>query len=297
MNNTYVYVYLDSRKPGNFQFENYSFNFEPFYVGKGVKTRYLDHVKKAVNRSKKDPNPFKRGKIQHILKEGLSPIIFFTSFGLSDEEACLEEIRLIQLIGRANKNLGPLTNLTDGGDTMAGFEFKKESLQKMSRNKTGSKNSMFGKHHSEESNRSNSEKHKKYFEDPSHREASSRVMKKYYSSPENRKKVSERKKNTAWVNNSLEDRSITLSELENYIKNGWIRGRMYVERIVVSTEAQKEIIKLYQDEGKSVAEIQKITGIKKIKKILINNKVPLRSRSKSTQIGWNKRKKVENVNS
>jgi len=34
MNKYYVYVYLDSRKPGKYKYGEYEFDYEPFYVGK-----------------------------------------------------------------------------------------------------------------------------------------------------------------------------------------------------------------------------------------------------------------------
>jgi len=35
----YVYIYLDTRKPGNFIYDDMLFNFEPFYVGQGKNNR------------------------------------------------------------------------------------------------------------------------------------------------------------------------------------------------------------------------------------------------------------------
>ena len=56
----YVYVYLNPLKKGNFSFlENcigISFDYEPFYIGRGKNNRYLDHIKESKKHSdfKKD---------------------------------------------------------------------------------------------------------------------------------------------------------------------------------------------------------------------------------------------------
>ena len=41
---SYVYVYLDPRKPGKFIYNDFSFEFEPFYVGKGYGDRAFGHL-------------------------------------------------------------------------------------------------------------------------------------------------------------------------------------------------------------------------------------------------------------
>jgi len=47
-NRFYVYVYLDPRKPGNYTYGDYHFDYEPFYVGKGCDDRLNDHLKKLL---------------------------------------------------------------------------------------------------------------------------------------------------------------------------------------------------------------------------------------------------------
>lgn len=64
MSNSYVYIYLDPRKPGKFNYIGYNFEFEPFYVGKGTKSRIIRHLKEV------DRNPLKVNKISKIKKEG-----------------------------------------------------------------------------------------------------------------------------------------------------------------------------------------------------------------------------------
>lgn len=60
------------------------------------------------------------------------------------EEACSIEKYLIAFWGRKNLRLGPLTNLTDGGDTTEGYKHTEDSKEKIS-------NSLIGFKHSEES--------------------------------------------------------------------------------------------------------------------------------------------------
>lgn len=78
------------------------------------------------------------------------------------EEACKLEIELISKYGRKDKGLGPLVNMTDGGEGSNGMsEESKKSISeklKVSRlginnpmyGKTGSLNPFFGKKHSKE---------------------------------------------------------------------------------------------------------------------------------------------------
>jgi len=77
-------------------------NGEPFYVGKGNNKR-CDSKKGRSNWWLKTVNKYGYDVI--LLEENLT-----------EEEAFKEEIYWIYRIGRRDKGLGPLVNLTDGGD-------------------------------------------------------------------------------------------------------------------------------------------------------------------------------------
>ena len=59
--NSYVYVYLDTRKPGIFIYDELKFEYEPFYVGKGYGNRAYEHIDE-----KRIINTLKSGKIKKI---------------------------------------------------------------------------------------------------------------------------------------------------------------------------------------------------------------------------------------
>ena len=103
---SYVYALIDPR------------NALPFYIGKGKGTRAQWHLHE--NSHKYCPNKFKQAVIAKIRQEGLQPSIEILVSDVSDEEASQEEIRLIARWGRRDKNIGILTNLTDGGEGVAG---------------------------------------------------------------------------------------------------------------------------------------------------------------------------------
>lgn len=116
-NEFYVYIYLDTRKHGKYQYGEYCFDYEPFYVGKGIKERCLDHIKEAkdyLERNIKIYNKYKIGKINKIIKEtGKNPIIIKVKENLLEQESFELESLLIKMIGI--KGIGSLTNLSNGG--------------------------------------------------------------------------------------------------------------------------------------------------------------------------------------
>lgn len=113
MENYYVYVFLDSLKPGYFVYEDLEFEYEPFYIGKGINNRINDSFKEG---NYYNHQTYKSRRINSIIKNGGDVLRYKIYENLTNEESCLFEIQTIKKIGRKNLNLGPLTNLTDGGD-------------------------------------------------------------------------------------------------------------------------------------------------------------------------------------
>ena len=129
-NRFYTYIYLDPRKKGGFTYGKYVFKYEPFYVGKGSYDQYKYHLREAINRNKSSSNKHKFYKIKKILKENLEPIILKVEEGLKEQESFDLEIWLIWAIGRNDLKLGPLVNLTNGGEGDSHTNETKEKISK-----------------------------------------------------------------------------------------------------------------------------------------------------------------------
>lgn len=128
MGEFYVYVYLDTRKPGNYNYSEYFFEYEPFYVGKGKRYRYRKHLYKN---SKNHSNKYLISKIKKIQKETHKhPIIFKIKNNLTENDAFLLEKKLIKIIGKKSEK-GPLCNITEGGDGISGYKHSEKTKQKM----------------------------------------------------------------------------------------------------------------------------------------------------------------------
>ena len=124
-----MYVLLDPRKPGEYEYSHLKFKYEPFYVGAGHANRYQYHVMEQRYRNAK--RTFKYRKISNILKEGLSPEVVLLKEQLTWSEATELEIETIRIIGRESTKNGPLTNLTDGGDGTVGVIPGKQTRLKL----------------------------------------------------------------------------------------------------------------------------------------------------------------------
>jgi len=168
----YVYLYLDPRKMGEYRYGDgvYSFEYEPFYVGKGKDGRKTDHLNEA-KRNYTEGNQLKLNVIRKIWKEGLEPIIIVYKDNLTEDEAIHQfEIPMIAAIGRRDKGLGPLTNLTDGGEGVSGYIMTEEDKLNQSINL------------------------KKYYKDPENRKKASEISKEVQNRPELKQKSRERGK-------------------------------------------------------------------------------------------------------
>lgn len=106
----------------------------PFYVGKsGNIKRPQDHIREALNESKKFKNKHKQNKIKKFIKENKKIIINIVFSSPIEEEANMEEIRLISLYGRKDINTGFLTNMTIGGDGVVGHKHTEEAKAKITK--------------------------------------------------------------------------------------------------------------------------------------------------------------------
>jgi len=121
--NFYIYVYLDTRKPGKFIYGDYCFLYEPFYVGKGKGKRLMI----ISNRSY-----YFKNKINKIKVSGLELLVLKLKENLNEEESFILESELIKLIGRKDLNEGSLINFTDGGEGASGCIPSEETRKLMS---------------------------------------------------------------------------------------------------------------------------------------------------------------------
>lgn len=177
MNNIYyTYIYLNPLKGGKFNYGKFQFEFEPFYVGKGKYNRSNQHIKE----SHKSTNRLKVNILNKIKSAGLTPIIIKLYDNITEHSSIRFEKYLIKLIGRRDLKLGPLSNLTSGGDGISGHVMSNLAKSKISKasserwkdlnykNKMkmitrGENNSFYGRTHSAENKKIFSETAKKTF--------------------------------------------------------------------------------------------------------------------------------------
>jgi len=129
-NEFYVYIMLDQRKKGIWKYDNLIFNNKPFYIGIGKKYRMTAHFTPYNLKNKS----IKNNIINSIFNElNEYPIYYKIYSGLTYDEAIKKETDIIQHFGKIKDDTGILSNLTDGGDGISGFNHKekyKQSLQK-----------------------------------------------------------------------------------------------------------------------------------------------------------------------
>lgn len=115
-NDFYVYALLDRDQE------------TPFYIGKGRRWRVGQHRREAM---RGEPGA-KNKRIREVIATiGHLPIVIVAS-GLMEEVAFALEARTILEIGRADLGLGPLLNLTDGGEGATGHRQTPEERRKKS---------------------------------------------------------------------------------------------------------------------------------------------------------------------
>lgn len=81
---------------------------------------------------KSEKNKHKANKIRKLLKNGKQPHIEIVGEFESEEKAYALEKKLIAVWGRADLGLGPLTNMTNGGEGASGKIFTEEYRRKLS---------------------------------------------------------------------------------------------------------------------------------------------------------------------
>ena len=128
-NETYIYIYLDTRKPGSWFYKNIKFDYCPFYIGKGKKYRMNHHLQPQ----QLSKNTIKNNIIKSIIRETNELPIHYKIFeNLTYEESITIEMDIIKHFGRINLGNGILSNMTDGGEGFKNVVFTEETKNKMS---------------------------------------------------------------------------------------------------------------------------------------------------------------------
>ena len=100
MNSYYVYAFLDTSKPGKYKYSDLMFEYEPYYIGKGV-----DKRDKILNRN------FEVNERNRLIgASGFNPTVIRIFDKLSENEAYNKENDTINIIGQLVYDSGPLLN-------------------------------------------------------------------------------------------------------------------------------------------------------------------------------------------
>ena len=260
----YVYVYLNPLKSGKFVYGQgeLKFDYEPFYIGKGKKSRFLVNLNNAIKYPKPTSNSEKLNTIRKILKSGISPEEYKEKYIIKLQKDLIEidaynyEEYYITLIGRKILNNGSLTNFTSGGD--GGFNpiSWNTGLTKETDNRlkiVSIKNSLFFK----------GKTYQEIMKDPV------KAIKK----SENHSK-------------SMKGENHYLNKMSSEEKEEWISKNMKKENnylyVDISKENQNKICNLYEN-GKNPKQINEETkfGITVIKRILKENNIKIRNPKES----------------
>ncbi len=220
----YVYVYCDTRKPGSFIYGDLKFDYEPFYVGKGKGMRMYSHL------FLKEKNNFKNRKIQKILNEDLEPLILKIKENLSENEAFEIEKEIIKIIGRGK--LGPLTNLTSGGEGSSENDSCKSEAFKLKMKQVAKKWQEDNPEKDKIKREGVSKRIKKLieklghgpFKNKCHSQKSKEKIGKTNSVKQQGQSNSQY--GTCWITKDKKNKKIKKEELEICLNNGWSKGRV-----------------------------------------------------------------------
>ena len=117
MDQYYVYVLLDTTRPGIYKYSDLTFEYEPFYIGKGKNNRVSQSKSKNIGRIK---NIEKSEIINKIHLNDLTVRSIKYIENINEDLALDLESLLIKKIGRSDKNNGPLVNKSYGGEGKSG---------------------------------------------------------------------------------------------------------------------------------------------------------------------------------
>ena len=115
----YTYLYIDPSRSHRLCPDG-----EPIYVGKGKNDRAYAHLKRT------DSTHFSR-RLAKMQRAGVLPVIKMLATDIDEELAFLVEQEAIAKYGRRDLGLGPLLNLTDGGEGVSGHIWTDEQRQRV----------------------------------------------------------------------------------------------------------------------------------------------------------------------
>lgn len=153
----YVYAYLDIKSILNIKYGDILFEYSPIYIGKGKNKRMYDHMK-----DRKRIKTMFYNKLNKMIKNNEYPLIIKLKSFYNESDALDFEKLLIGEIKNI-KNGGLLYNTTDGGIGCSGYKFTEEVKNKMRSNAiknkihlnfpnvSGENHPMYGKKHKKES--------------------------------------------------------------------------------------------------------------------------------------------------